>query len=337
MLTKGCKRSLDAAFGSLPPQGSASKRSRTGGDKLTRAGEENVAVLSAPVSNPIASMQIKYRPPKVSAAVSRAYAGVLSMPDLLENALSPDDVIAAWSTCEFLGLPLRPGIGFANFIEGLKILVMHAGLRRPSLPDWSGDRIFNVGISRIAAACTKLCEPGQAAAERAEMRLQMKTALFAEGTPHDFIRLATALWKSTKKERRADPTLTHSYGSLKELGIFNELKAINRATVIGSQLSSHERLDAMRRAALATVRTVGPEVAGMTAITPTTATTHPVQPASGIPLMSYPALEQAMLATSWPLYQMASVSVPSALEACPARAWTSQALLGLETPPYQPS
>lgn len=252
MLTRSCKRSVDAAFGSLPPQGSASKRSRTGRDKRTSAGKENVAVLSAPDSTPIASMQIRYRPRKASAAASRADAGVSFVPDLLENALSPDDVIAARSTCELLRLPLKPGIEFANFIEGLKILVMHASLRERTLPDISADEIFRAGMSRIKSAALATVH-SEAPANGSELMLsQAKELLFAFDTPREFIELANVhrLSKPSQKksgEKNAKRGLHACYYALKTLGVLTDIKrAIRNKDSPESQLSCQKRIDAMR-------------------------------------------------------------------------------------------
>ena len=84
--------------------------------------------------------------------------------------------------------------------------------------------------------------------------------------------------------------------------------------------------------ALATVSTVGPAAAGMTAITSATTTIDPMWPTSAIPLISYPALAQATPAATWPIYRMDSVSLHHASAANPAIGWTSQALLGLDSP-----
>jgi hypothetical protein len=252
MLTRGRKRSLDTAFGSLPLQGSASKHSRTGRDKLTSAGKENVAVLSVPVSTPIASMQIRYRPPKASAAASRAYADVLSVPDLLENALSPDDVIAARSTSEFLGLPLRPGIEFANFIEGLKILVMHASLRERTLPDISADEIFRAGMSRIKNAALSTVQPEVPINSSELMLSQAKELLFALDTPREFVELANVhrLKKpgQKKQDKKRNPNGLHAcFYALKNLGVLSDIKrAIKSKDSPESQLSCQKRIDAMR-------------------------------------------------------------------------------------------
>ena len=188
---------------------------------------------------------------------AKAAAGSLSMLDMAERGLSADDQAAKMHIRLFLNSTLKSGATLLNFIECLKMLTTHATLRKPSLGFWSSSRIFCEGLSRIAAACKTIDGSGRAQADRATMRRQMKNVLFGEGTPSHFIDLATSVWKSDKEARLADPLLMTSYGSLKELGVFKALKAINRAGVMESRLSCQERLDAMRKAFAAETRANG--------------------------------------------------------------------------------
>ena len=255
-LSTPAKRSYETALGSLPPYSNwletASQAGRLPGEaplpKRRRTGDETPVVMDASWSGSEAPLSGRFSSlPAPSLFLLQApMAGRLSGLDIIERALSADDQTANVHIQLFLESTLAPGITFTTFVEGLKILTMHAALRRPSLQNWPPARIFREGISLIGAACTRICGPGQAAADRATMRGQMKAALFAQGTPHNFIMLATAAWRSTKKARREDQTLATSYYVLKELGVFSKLKAINDASVVESQLSCHERLDAMR-------------------------------------------------------------------------------------------
>jgi hypothetical protein len=169
------------------------------------------------------------------------------MLDMTQRGLSADDQVATMHIRLFLNSTLKSGATFLHFVECLKILTTHATLREPSLGFWSSSRIFCEGLSRIAAACKTIDGSGRVQADRATMRRQMKSALFGEGTPIHFINLATSVWKSNKKARLADPILATSYGCLRELGVFRELKTINHAGVMESRFSCQERLDAMRR------------------------------------------------------------------------------------------
>ena len=226
--------------------------------KRMRTGDEMAAVMDAsrsegeaPVSDtfsasPVASPNL-LRPPQVPPGATVVPDG-LTMLDMTERGLSADDQVAKINIRLFLNSTLKPGATFLNFVECLKMLTTHAALRKPSLGFWSSKRIFCEGLSRIAAACKPTNGSGQVQAERVTMRRQMKNALFEEGTPIHFIKLATSVWKSDKEARMADPILSNSYGFLKELGVFNKLKKINRADVMESRLSCQERLDAMRSA-----------------------------------------------------------------------------------------
>lgn len=260
------KRSHEAAFANFSPQGNwpgtASEANRVPGKQLLpkrmRTDDEVAAVMDAPRSeseapvsdpfsaSPVASPNLLLAP-QVSPGAKVAHSG-LTMLDMTERGLSADDQVAKINIRLFLDSTLKPGATFLNFIECLKMLTTHATLRKPSLGIWSSSRIFCEGLSRIAAACKPTNGSGQFQADRATMRRQMKNALFGEGTPIHFINLATSVWKSNKKARLADPILATSYGSLKELGVFRELKTINRVDVMESRLSCQERLDAMRRA-----------------------------------------------------------------------------------------
>jgi hypothetical protein len=259
------KRAHEAAFANLSPQGSwpgtAGEANRVPGKQLLpkrmRTDDEMPAVMDAsrsegeaPVSHtssasPVASPNLLPAPQIPPGA--KVAAGGLSMLDMAERSLSADDQVAKIHIRPFLDSTLKPGATFLNFVECLKMLITHAEIRKPSLGFWSSKRIFCEGLFRIAAACKPIDGSGRIQAERVTMRRQMKNALFEEGTPIHFINLATFVWKSDKKARMADPILATSYGSLKELGVFNQLKQINRADVMESRSSCQERLDAMRR------------------------------------------------------------------------------------------
>ncbi|WP_194715193.1 hypothetical protein [Noviherbaspirillum soli] len=184
--------------------------------------------------------------PQVSSGAKVSAAG-LSMLDIAERGLDADDQMANMHIRLFLNSTLKSGATFLNFVECLKILTTHTTLRKPSPGFWSSSRIFCEGLSRIAAACKTIDGSGRVQADRATMRRQMKNALFGEGTSIQFIDLAISVWQSNRKARLADPILATSYASLKELGVFRELKKISRAGVVESSLSYQERLDAMRR------------------------------------------------------------------------------------------
>lgn len=259
------KRSHEAAFANLSSHGNwpgtASEANRVPGKELLpkrmRTDDEMPAVMDAlrsegeaPFSDtfsasPLASPNL-LRAPQAPPGAKVAHDG-LTMLDMTERGLSADDQVAKINIRLFLNSTLKPGATFLNFVECLKMLTTHAALRKPSLGFWSSKRIFCEGLSRIAAACKPTDGSGQVQLERVTMRCQMKNALFEEGTPIHFINLATSVWKSDKEARMADPILSTSYGSLKELGVFNKLKKINRADVMENRLSCQERLDAMRR------------------------------------------------------------------------------------------
>jgi hypothetical protein len=260
------KRSYDTALANLSTHGNspetASEAYRVPGEqflpKRIRTDDEAPAVIDAsrseseaPVSGTFSALPVPstglLQAPQAPSDAKVAAAG-LSMLDMAERGLSADDQVAKMHIRLFLTSTLKSGATFLNFVECLKILTTHATLRKPSLEFWSSSRIFCEGLSRIAAACKTIDGSGRAQADRATMRRQMKSALFGEGTPIHFINLATSVWKSSKKARLADPILATSYGSLKELGVFRELKTINRADVVESCLSCQERLDAMRKA-----------------------------------------------------------------------------------------
>jgi hypothetical protein len=245
--TRVCKRSLNAAFGSLPPQASASKRSRTGGDHLTTGGAENTAVFSAPVFTPRASMPIVYKASEASSAASQADAGVPFILNLLENALSQDDVIARRSICEFLRLPLEPGTKIANFIEGFKILVLYASVRKRALPGLSADEIFCAGVSRIKSATIASVESKRSANTSKLMLSQAKTMLFAPGTPRKFIKLAEKHRLDKPVSEESEPRKHACFYALKGLGVLTEIKnATKRKSSPETRLSCQKRIEAMR-------------------------------------------------------------------------------------------
>ncbi len=247
------KRPYDAALADLSPHGSspgtAGEACRVPGEqplpKRIRTDDATPAVMDASRSESEAPVSVTFSASPVPSAGflkgpqvpsgAKAAAGSLSMLDMAERGLSADDQAAKMHIRLFLNSTLKSGATLLNFIECLKMLTTHATLRKPSLGFWSSSRIFCEGLSRIAAACKTIDGSGRAQADRATMRRQMKNVLFGEGTPSHFIDLATSVWKSDKEARLADPLLMTSYGSLKELGVFKALKAINRAGVMESQ------------------------------------------------------------------------------------------------------
>ena len=240
------KRSPEAAFGTPPLQESASKRSRAGGDKQTTSASENNSVLPAPVSTPLASTPIRYRAPAAYPSTPTVNAGIAAMLVLLEKALSEDDDVAKRATRKFLYLPLEPGVKIANFIEGLKVLVLHAGLRTTPLPGISADDIFQKGVSRLKTAAMGTVEPRRCGDRGKLMLGQVKKMLFAPGTPREFIRLGDS-YRQDKPDADQSRQQKHTcYYALKEMGVLTEIKsAIKRDTSPESALSCQERIEAM--------------------------------------------------------------------------------------------
>lgn len=242
------KRSLNAAFGDLPIQGSTAKRSRTGTDNLARSCAENTATFSAPVFIPHGSIPIGSKAPETSSPASGVRAGVHSMLNLLENALSQDDEIATRHTYKFLDFQFKPGTELASFIEGLKILVMHAPRRRGRpLPGMTADDIFRKGVSRLKTECIATVSSKSSPETIRLMLSQTKKLLFAPGTPREFIDLAEAQrLDKPVNEDSAEKSHTCHY-ALKALGVFSVIKsAFKRKNSMESELSCQERIEAMR-------------------------------------------------------------------------------------------
>jgi hypothetical protein len=242
------KRSLNAAFGDLPPQGPAAKRSRTGTDNLARSCADNTATFSAPVFIPHASIPIVSKAPETSFPASNVRADVLSMLDLLENALSQDDEIATRHTYKFLDFQFKAGTELASFIEGLKILVMHAARRRGRpLPGMTADDIFRKGVSRLKIECIATVHSKSSPEIIKLMLSQTKKLLFAPGTPREFIDLAEAQrLDKPVNENCAEKSHTCHY-ALKALGVFTVIKsAFKRKNSTDGELSCQKRIEAMR-------------------------------------------------------------------------------------------
>lgn len=247
ILTRAYKRSMDAAFGSPQPQEFASKRRRTGGANRKVTGKENRAVLPAPVSAPLASTPIRYQAPQASSAATKTNAGVPRMLTLLENALSQDDDVATGATRRFLLFPVESGINIANFIEGLKVLVLHASLRKHALPGFSANQIFRKGVSQIKCAAMSSVAHKRSGDSRKLMLSQVKKILFAPGTPGEFIELGEVYRQDKPVLNQARPKKHTCYYALKEMGVLTEIKnAIRRKDSPESKLSCQKRIEAMR-------------------------------------------------------------------------------------------
>ncbi|HEX8883754.1 MAG TPA: hypothetical protein VF797_04630 [Noviherbaspirillum sp.] len=245
LLPRAAKRSHETAFGILPPSDHLHGTPRQG--SVMPGAEPAVKRIRTAVPNAVEH---------------------LSLPDLIEGAMSTDDETAISFFKRFLAWSIVPGPDFAEFIEGWKILASHAADRQPPLQGWGIDKVFCEGMSHIRDACAGVSGSGKANEDA--IREQMEVHLFDQGTPTQFIKYAEDVRRHRRDAGDAKATYSIARKAIVKFTLLTSIKVAHRRLSRETEdLPCQQRVDAMRtrlaeRPAAAAPDLFRPGAAGLT-------------------------------------------------------------------------